>query len=568
MQTDILIVEDSATQAAQIEEALRGRGYGTQTAANGSEALEIVRRLRPALILSDVRMPVMDGFQLCRAIKQDPGLCRIPVILLTSLSSPADVLSALEAGADFHIPKPYQADYLAGKIDAILARDSEGGREEPETMETVTLDGISYQISASREQVLRLLLSTYEVAIQQNLDLLSAREELRSQNVILEKKVRERTATLMAEVGERERVEQTLREAKEHLEIRVKERTVELEQTNRTLQVEIAERKSAEEAVNLERQRLYEVLETLPAYVALLSADYHVPFANRFFRERFGESEGRRCYEYLFNRAAPCEMCETYTVLKTAAPHHWEWIGPDGRNYDVSDFPFTGTDGARLILEMGIDITETKRAQAAFAEANESLERRVAERTAELRLSEARLRDVVFSVADWVWEVDENGVYTYSSEKGYDLLGLLSEDVIGKTPFDFMPPDEAKRVGAIFSEIAAHKAPINDLENWNIRKNGEHVCLLTNGEPILDEAGNLKGYRGADKDITEHKRAEEKIAGQLDELHRWHDAMLGREDRVQELKREVNELCRRAGETVRYSSQEAGSTDSETVPTS
>ncbi|MBI5361276.1 MAG: PAS domain S-box protein [Planctomycetes bacterium] len=125
--------------------------------------------------------------------------------------------------------------------------------------------------------------------------------------------------------------------------------------------------------------------------------------------------------------------------------------------------------------------------------------------------SEKRLKDITFSMADWIWEVDENGVYTYSSHKGFEFFGPAREDIIGKTPFDFMPPDEAKRVAAIFSEIAANKAPIHDLENWNIKKNGERICLLTNGVPILDEKGNLKGYRGVDKDITERKKLESQL---------------------------------------------------------
>ena len=145
--------------------------------------------------------------------------------------------------------------------------------------------------------------------------------------------------------------------------------------------------------------------------------------------------------------------------------------------------------------------------------ANEITERRRTEEA--LRESEARLRDITFSMADWVWEVDENGVYTYSSQKGSDILGRSRAKIIGKTPFDFMPPDEARRVAAIFSEIVANKAPIKDLENWNIGKGGEKICLLTNGVPILDEEGNLKGYRGVDKDITERKQAEEKIQASL-----------------------------------------------------
>ena len=123
---------------------------------------------------------------------------------------------------------------------------------------------------------------------------------------------------------------------------------------------DITERKRAEEALKVERQRFNDVLEMLPAYLVLLTPDHHVPFANRFFRERFGESHGQRCFEYLFGRSEPCEICETYTALKTMAPHEWEWTGPDGRNYDVFDFPFTDTDGSTLILEMGIDITERK----------------------------------------------------------------------------------------------------------------------------------------------------------------------------------------------------------------
>ncbi|KAF0143306.1 MAG: Sensory box histidine kinase/response regulator [Nitrospirae bacterium] len=113
----------------------------------------------------------------------------------------------------------------------------------------------------------------------------------------------------------------------------------------------------------IERQRFYDVLETLPAYIILLTPDYHVRFANRIFRELFGESHGRRCFEFLFERSEPCEICETYRVLKTNKPHEWEWTGPNGRNYFIRDFPFIDTDGSTLILEMGIDITERKQAE-------------------------------------------------------------------------------------------------------------------------------------------------------------------------------------------------------------
>jgi len=160
--------------------------------------------------------------------------------------------------------------------------------------------------------------------------------------------------------------QEDLQKVTNELEDRVRRRTAELMKVNDDLGTEVTERRKAEQAVKAERQRLHDVLEMLPVYVVLLTPDYHVPFANRFFEERFGESHGRRCFEYLFGRNKPCETCETYKVLKTNAPLHWEWTGPDGRNYDIFDFPFTDTDGSPLIMEMGIDITERKRGEEAL----------------------------------------------------------------------------------------------------------------------------------------------------------------------------------------------------------
>lgn len=139
----------------------------------------------------------------------------------------------------------------------------------------------------------------------------------------------------------------------------------------RPLLFHIDKRQQAEKAVKAEQQRFNDILETLPGYIVLLTPDYQVPFANRFFRERFGEAHGRRCYEYLFGRDQPCEICETYKVLNTMKPGRWEWTGPDGHIYDVYDFPFKDANGLTVILEMGIDITEQKRTMQDLVRATE-----------------------------------------------------------------------------------------------------------------------------------------------------------------------------------------------------
>ncbi|MEI8114654.1 MAG: ATP-binding protein [Bacteroidia bacterium] len=125
-----------------------------------------------------------------------------------------------------------------------------------------------------------------------------------------------------------------------------------------------------------------------------------------------------------------------------------------------------------------------------------------------LSLSEKKMEDIIFCVGDRVWETDENGIYTSSVNKGINHFGYQDDEIVGKSMFDFMLPEEAKKNRAIFSEIAANKLNIKDLENWHIQKDGINLCLLTNGIPILDKNGNLKGYRGVDKDVSERMQAE------------------------------------------------------------
>jgi PAS domain S-box-containing protein len=128
-----------------------------------------------------------------------------------------------------------------------------------------------------------------------------------------------------------------------------------------------------------------------------------------------------------------------------------------------------------------------------------------------LRKSEERFRSLVETTSDWVWEVDSNGIYTYASPKIYELLGYEPKEIIGKTPIDLMPPEEAERIGAIFRNIADSQAPFERLENAALHKDGRLVVLETNGVPFFDANGELLGYRGIDRDITERKHTEEVV---------------------------------------------------------
>jgi len=128
-----------------------------------------------------------------------------------------------------------------------------------------------------------------------------------------------------------------------------------------------------------------------------------------------------------------------------------------------------------------------------------------------LRDSEERFRSLVEATTDWIWEVDARCVYTYASPRVKELLGYEPQEVVGKTPFDFMPPEEAERLRPEVLAGLAARQPLCGLVNVARRKDGRTVTLETNALPILDAAGNLLGYRGIDRDITERKRAEEAL---------------------------------------------------------
>ena len=154
------------------------------------------------------------------------------------------------------------------------------------------------------------------------------------------------------------------------------------------------ERKIAD-AVHAERQRFFDMLETLPPMICLLTPDRQIAFANRSFREAFGDPGGRPCFESCFGRTEPCEYCQSYKVLETGRPHHWEQVTPDGKVIDTYDFPFTDVDGSPMVLKMDMDITERRRTEQALRCAHEDLAARAGQLRAlagELAMTEQRER--------------------------------------------------------------------------------------------------------------------------------------------------------------------------------
>jgi len=138
--------------------------------------------------------------------------------------------------------------------------------------------------------------------------------------------------------------------------------------------IDISDRKRAEAELVAERQRLFNLLDQLPAYVHLIAPDRAILFANHQSRERFGESVGRPCYQVLHQRDDPCPACPTAQVFETQAPTDWERTFGDGTVHHVYDYPFTDIDGSHLVLQLSIDITERKRTREQLEQNNRALQ--------------------------------------------------------------------------------------------------------------------------------------------------------------------------------------------------
>lgn len=194
--SQILIVEDSEIQAVMLKRILVQNGYTVTWAKNGADGLTAALQQRPALIISDILMPVMDGYQMCREIKQRETLKDTPILLLTQLTEPEEVIRGLESGADNYITKPFNANFLLSKVDALIKNPDQFKNTPNKRCIDFDYAGKHYAVHAGRSQTLGFLLSTYENAVFQNKELNKIQIELKALNERLEEKVKERTVAL------------------------------------------------------------------------------------------------------------------------------------------------------------------------------------------------------------------------------------------------------------------------------------------------------------------------------------------------------------------------------------
>jgi two-component system, cell cycle sensor histidine kinase and response regulator CckA len=331
----IVVVEDSAVQAEALKRMLVKEGYAVSVARNGVDGLAMVKDMVPDLVLSDILMPEMSGFELCTHIKNDGRLGEIPVILLTSLNDPKDVIRGLECRADNFITKPYEEKYLLSRIKYILLSRELHRADQIDMGIEIYFAGQKYHINSDRQQILNLLLSTYETAVQKNNELLQTQEELKELNELLEKKVEERTATLFAEIEERKKAESDLRKLS---------------------------------------QEYHTLLDNLPDGIAQIAPDLRVIWTNHSMKElaKANESqlEGDRCYQAFWDFRKPCVPCPVAGSFQSGEFEEVEIKTPDGRFLELRTVPICDESGkVESVIEAIRDVSEHRKLEEQLRQA-------------------------------------------------------------------------------------------------------------------------------------------------------------------------------------------------------
>jgi PAS domain S-box-containing protein len=209
----IMIVEDSPTQAMMFEEIIKGEYYDVLIAVDGMEAMKFIETSAPDLILSDIVMPGMDGFEFCHKIKSDPERSHIPVVLITALLNPEDIMKGIECGADGYLIKSYNRGDLVSRIQNFICNKQQPGIYHYTDKIKFVYEGTAFTISSNPIQIINLLLSTYDSVIEKNRELGDRKKELKQMNRELELKISSRRLELQSQISEKRAAESIRRES-------------------------------------------------------------------------------------------------------------------------------------------------------------------------------------------------------------------------------------------------------------------------------------------------------------------------------------------------------------------
>lgn len=513
-QNEILIVEDSPTQAEQLKFDLEQHGYKVQTAINGKEALKHLEKHKPFIVISDIVMPEMDGFDLCSTIKLDEKLKSIPVILLTSLSDPEDIVKGLLSMADNFIVKPYDEEYLLSRIEYIKINKEMRKREQSQLGVEIFFAGQKHLITAERMQILDLLISTYETAVQKNRELEKAKEELAELNAKLEEKVKDRTTALSAEVEERKKAEERIRKIN-----RIYHVTSNINQT-------IVRSRSEDELFKEVCKVAVEIGKFKLAWIGLFDEKarcINVKTYRGIIDSPVNLSVKLEDEKNINNTVAVAIETMEYSICNniqsTRGINPWEELAFKNDYHSVCSFPivvfgkpygtinlysdqrdFFDEEEVKLLDEMALDVSfciETLLNEKKRKAAEEAVIK-----------AEEKFRDLVEHINDIIFSIDKNGIIIYVSPTVENILGYKPDELVGRHMNHILKDFQIEEAAELFAQTLEGK--LNMVEYMIYSKQGDLKWTRISSS-LMIEQGEVIGVRGVISDITEKKNAEQEL---------------------------------------------------------
>ena len=506
----ILIAEDSRTQAEQLAFLIEQHGYQVTVAANGKLALQAAQAQKPALVISDILMPEMDGYELCRAIKADEKLKNIPVILVTTLSDPQDVIRGLECGADNFIRKPYDERYLLSRINYLLMNLELRKNQKMQFGVEIDLGGQKYFINSERQQILDLLISTYEQAVHINNELKLRETELEHSNQVLNG-LYNIAAGLNRALTEREVAEVAL------------ERALELP----GIQAGWISMREGESGFRIAATRNLPPALMAPGALDgnckcrnwLLSGNIE-SVSNIFECERLAKAKGDT-HDLRYHASVPLWTSDRAIGIMNL-------IGTEQGLFDEAELKMLYSVGNQVALAVEC------------ARVHEHLEQLVEEKTSALRASEARLRTIIEAEPECVKIMDAEGRLVQMNAMGLVMLEADSfEQVQGRKIAEFVVSLQREAYRTFEASVLAGKSAVFEFEIVGLK--GTHRWLDTHAVPLPEPQDGRPQILAITRDITQHKANVARIA----RLNRIYSVLSGINTTIVRI-REEGELFREA----------------------
>ena len=501
----ILLVEDEVLIAMNEAEMLESYGFRVISAASAEDAIAAVREKKIDLILMDIDLGHgdMDGTEAAEIILEDHD---IPVVFLSSHTEPEIVEKTENITSYGYVVKNSGETVIIASIKmAFRLHDAYQKRIEKSNQLDTLLDNAEDFIGRldrhrAHLYVNRALCDAVGIPFEEYVG--KTIEELGYPPELSEKW--NKAVDSVFETGKPAQFEFSFpgTDGDRVLDCRIVPEIVQDSDVHTVVAIsrDVTEQKQTEEALKKSQDLFYKAFQSGPLLMTISTIDNGTYLeVNRNFTETTGFTKedviGKTSTDIGFISAD--ERSKLKKNLLTNGRVNQLELPLKKKSGEKMHCLYFGeiieVNGAKRLLSLAQDITEQ----------NKVFER--------IRESEKKLKYFVENTNDWVWQVDIDGRYTYSSPSAVNIIGFAPNEICGKTPFDFMEDDEVSRVRSLFTKIARRQEAIRGLEDTMIHKEGRKVIFETNATPVFDDNGSFRGYFGTCKDITERKTMEKEL---------------------------------------------------------